>query len=217
MWVSAALLAVAVGLTVRWSWTKYDALGRRRDFPVISVVLCLVLGVGAAIPVARHALTERRLNAAASAVAGRSVTVHCQTVGEATFDAGPELGYVAFGADGVPERHALIKWQPCRDLAAWLGSDRKRASRDQLIAVHVLTHEAMHMAGATDEAITECRAMQRDAQMAERLGADPGAARALAVRYWQEVYPSMPDAYRSPACRPAGDLDEHLPNPPWGS
>jgi hypothetical protein len=216
IWVSAALLAVAVGLTVRWSWAKYDALGRRRDFPVISVSLCLVLGAAAAIPVGLHLRTERRLNAAASAVAGMDVTVHCQTVGEASFDLGPELGYVKFGADGVPEHHALIKWEPCRDLASWLGSDQK-PSRDQVIAVHVLTHEAMHMAGTTDEAITECRAMQRDTRMAEQLGAKPTAARELAARYWREVYPSMPDGYRTQACRPGGELDEHLPDPPWST
>jgi len=215
IWVSAGLLIVAVGLTVRWSLTQYDALGRHRDFPVISVALCLVAGLGAAIPVGLHIRTEHRLNAAASALAGTAVTVHCQNAGEATFDLGPELGYVKFGADGVPEHHTLIKWTPCRDLAAWLGSDQTNPSRGQLIAVHVLTHETMHMAGATDEAITECRAMQRDAAMAQRLGAAPDAARALAVRYWQEIYPSMPDAYRTGDCRPGGALDEHLPDPPW--
>jgi hypothetical protein len=215
IWVSAVLLVLALGLTVRWSLTRFDALGRRRGFPLISVMLCLIAGGGAAVPVGLQVRTERRLNAAASAVAGIKVTVHCQTVSEATFDLGPELGYVKFGADGVPERHTIIKWKPCRDLVSWMGSDRKRPSRDQVIAVHVLTHEAMHMAGATDEAITECRAMQRDAAMARQLGADPASAKALAVRYWQRVYPDMPDAYRSSDCRRGGELDERLPDPPW--
>ena len=215
IWVSAAALVLAAGLTVRWFGAQYDALGRRRDFPRISVALCLVIGIGTAIPVGLHVRTEHRLDTAASALAGAPVTVHCQNASEATFDLGPELGYVKFGADGVPERHTLIKWKPCHDLAAWLGSDRKHPTRGQMIAVHVLTHETMHMAGATDEAITECRAMQRDATMARRLGADPGAARALAVRYWQEIYPSMPEAYRTGGCRSGGELDEHLPDPPW--
>jgi hypothetical protein len=215
IWVSAAALVLAVGLILRWSITKYDALGRRRDFPRISVALALAIGLGSAVPVGLHIRTERRLDAAASALAGVPVTVHCQNASEATFDLGPELGYVKFGADGVPEHHTLIKWKPCHDLAAWLGSDRKHATRAQMIAVHVLTHETMHMAGATDESITECRAMQRDTAMAEKLGADPASARALAVRYWREIYPSMPEAYRSGSCFPGGDLDEHLPDPPW--
>jgi hypothetical protein len=215
IWVSVGSLVIAVGLTFRWSLAKYDGLGRRRGFPSISVALCLIIAGGTAIPVGLHVRTEHQLSAAASAVAGKKVTVHCQTVGEASLDLGPELGYVKFGADGVPERRTVIKWNPCRELVHWLRSDRKHPSRDQMIAVHVLTHETMHMAGATDEAVTECRAMQRDAVMARQLGADPSAASALAARYWQQIYPSMSTAYRSADCRAGGELDEHLPDPPW--
>jgi len=215
IWVSVGSLVVAVGLTLRWSLAKYDGLGRRRGFPSISVALCLIVGGGAAIPVGLHIRTERRLSAAASAVAGAKVTVHCQSVGEASVDLGPEFGYVKFRADGVPERRTVIKWQPCRELVRWLRSDRKHPSRAQMIAVHVLTHETMHMAGATDEAVTECRAMQRDAVTARALGADASSAAALATRYWKQIYPSMPDAYRTAGCRPGGELDEHLSDPPW--
>jgi hypothetical protein len=217
IWLSAALLALAAGLTLRWARKRYDALGRPTGFPVISVSLCLVVGLGSAIPVGLHAREQRRLSAAATAIAGVPSSVHCQTVGEASLDLGPELGYVRFGANGVPEHRTVIKWKPCHELAKWLGSggDRAQPSRDEVIAVHVLTHETMHMAGSTDEAVTECRAMQRDAAMATRLGADPSQARALAVRYWREIYPQMPDAYRTAGCIPGGSLDEHLPTPPW--
>jgi hypothetical protein len=81
--------------------------------------------------------------------------------------------------------------------------------------VHVLTHETMHMAGSTDEAIAECRAVQRDAAMARRLGADAADARALAARYWREIYPAMPDNYRTGQCAPGAALDEQLPDAPW--
>jgi hypothetical protein len=214
-WLSAVMLILAAVLTLRWSIGRFDRLGRRRAFPVISVALSLVIGIGAAVPVGLHARLERRLTGAASAVAGAKVSVHCQTVGEASVDLGPELGYVKFGADGVPEHHTLIKWKPCRELAGWLGSDRRDPSRGEMVAVHVLTHESMHMAGTTDEAVTECRAMQRDALMARTLGADPAAARALAERYWREFYPSMPENYRTSGCVASGSLDEHLPDPPW--
>ena len=45
--------------------------------------------------------------------------------------------------------------------------------------MHVLSHEAMHMTGYTDEAEAECRAMQVDARTARLLGAPEDAARAL--------------------------------------
>jgi hypothetical protein len=215
MWASLILLVLAAGLSLRWSRARVDAIGRPRAFPVISVSLCLVSGVGAAIPVGLHARTEHRLTAVATQITGAPVKVHCQTVGEASLDLGPELGYVKFGPDGVPEHKTVIKWKQCRELRGRLGSDPAELSRDQLIAVHVLTHESMHMAGTTNEADTECKALQRNARTAGLLGADQAAARAIAQRYWREIYPAMPEAYRSGACMPGGALDEHLPDPPW--
>jgi hypothetical protein len=216
------LAGLALLLAGRWRLRRFDALGRRRPFPTVSVVLCCALALGCAVPVVRHARLERRLQAAAVAVTGDDVSVHCQTAGEASVDLGAELGYVKFGADGVPEPRAVLKWGPCRQLSGWLRSDRRdaaevaRLGEDRLIAVHVLTHEAVHTAGVTDEAATECRAMQLDAATAQALGATPDYARAFARRYWREIYPRMPDAYRSGDCRPGGPLDQHRPDAPWG-
>jgi hypothetical protein len=63
---------------------------------------------------------------------------------------------------------------------------------DPVVAVHVLTYEAMHLSGRLNEAAAE-----------------------LAGAYWRNVYPLMPDAYRSTDCRPGGTLDERLPDAPW--
>ena len=66
-----------------------------------------------------------------------------------------------------------------------------------MIAVHVLTHESMHMAGLTAEAEAECAAVQRDAQTARLLGANAQQAEFLSRAYWHGVYPDMPDDYRT--------------------
>jgi hypothetical protein len=84
-----------------------------------------------------------------------------------------------------------------------------------VVAVHVLTHEAMHLAGVVDEAAAECAAVQRDAHTARLLGAAPADAAALATSYWQRVYPHMPDGYRSGDCRPGGAMDEGRDDAPW--
>jgi hypothetical protein len=159
--VAAAVVAA------RWYANRADELGRRRDFPLVSVVLLAVLAAGAATPGVLWARQERRLAAVASA------------------------------------------------LAAYVRSGGRRPSRAQVVAVHVLAHEAMHMAGLVQEHAAECAAVQRDARAARLLGASPDDARALAVAYWRTVYPAMPDGYRSTACRPGGTLDEHLPDAPW--
>jgi hypothetical protein len=81
-----------------------------------------------------------------------------------------------------------------------------------VVAVHILTHEAMHLSGLLGEAAAESAAVQRDAHTARPAGA---AAAALAAAHWRNVYPLMPDGYRSPDCRAGGPLDERLADAPW--
>ncbi len=175
----------------------------------------MVPAIGAATPGMMRWREERALERAASALTGFDVRVECQTLGGAFLDAGSELGFVRYGADGVPERRTLIKYEPCADLRRYLRSDHAAPSLDEVIAVHVLAHEAMHMAGLTSEAKAECAAVQRDATTARMLGADPFEAAALAETYWRSVYPRMPEAYTTADCRRGGALDEGLPDAPW--
>jgi hypothetical protein len=84
--------------------------------PRVGVALLLVLAVAGAVPGVHRAGQERRLGRAASALAGARVAVRCQSLGGAFVDAGPELGYVRWRADGRPEPWALIKRDQCRHL-----------------------------------------------------------------------------------------------------
>jgi hypothetical protein len=212
----AILLALAaVGLTVRWWLRRYDALGRPRRFPYISVTLLAALAIGAVIPTYLRHREEDRLTSVASSLVGARAVVHCQTFGAQFFDVGAELGYVRWGVGGVPEHQTFIKHGPCGALRDYLHSDKQHPSASEVIAVHVLTHESMHMRGIKDEAAAECAAVQRDAETAELLGASEPAALELARVYWRVDYPQMPDTYRSMNCVPGGSMDEHLAHPPW--
>jgi hypothetical protein len=77
----------------------------------------------------------------------------------------------------------------------------------KLLAVHVLGHESIHLAGVVDEATADCLGMQLDAYVAERLGATRAFARSLAREYWTYYYPSQEPSYRSPSCRDGRALD----------
>ncbi len=204
-YVATALLVLAGVLVVRWWLRRVDALGRDRGFPLLAVGLCVVLAAAAAWPVAVDDRTERRLSAAGSEVAGVPMEVHCQSFGEASLEVSSHLGEVAYGPDGVPRRRAVLAWGQCRLLRAWMRDRGQDATLEQVVAVHVLTHEAMHVAGHTVEAEAECLAVQQDAAMAELLGADPAQATALAQRYRAEVYPRLREAYRSAGCAAAWD------------
>ena len=214
-WVSLTAALGAVVTAARWATRRVDGLGRARSFPLFSVLLLASVAVGAAVPVVRAHRLEDTLSEAASMLVGAEVTVDCQSRGQEFLDVGAELGWVRYDRAGVPERRTLIKRAPCAALAGYLRSDRSSPSHDEVVAVHVLSHEARHMAGLTVEAEAECGAVQRDARTARLLGADPAEARALAETYWREVYPRMPEQYRTPDCGPGGRLDEHLPDAPW--
>ncbi|HSK35348.1 MAG TPA: hypothetical protein VLA80_01280 [Actinomycetota bacterium] len=214
-WLAVAMVAGAAVVATGWAVRRTDELGRPRRLPWVTVALLLALGAGAAVPGVLRASQERRLGTAASVLAGARVAVRCQSFGGAFVDAGPELGYVRWRADGSPEPWTLIKRDQCRHLAAYARSDKRRPTRDQVVAVHVLTHEAMHLSGRLGEAAAECAAVQRDAQTARLLGARPADAAGLAVTYWRNIYPLMPVGYRSGDCRPGGALDEGLADAPW--
>ena len=208
--VSVASAGGTVVVLTRWWTHRRDALGRERPLPVISASLLMVLALVAALPAAHRRVLEHRLGMVGGALAGRHVTVHCQTTTGALVDMGNELGFVRFGPDGTPEAQTLIKHEQCSLLSKYLAGDRKAPSLAEVIAVHVLTHESMHMAGQTSESRAECEAVQRDARTARLLGASATAASRLAATYLRTVYPRMPEEYVTPDCRAGGPLDEHL-------
>ena len=215
LWFGMGSLAAAVVVASRGFLGGSDSLGRVRAFPVVTVVSLALLGGGLLVPVVRHHRLESRLDSAASSLVGAPAQVHCQTTGQQMLDVGSELGFVRYGPDGVPEHETLIKRSPCQELASYLGSDKQDPDRDEVVAVHILSHEARHMAGTTGEAEAECQAMQRDAWAARLLGATVEQAHRLARTYWLVVYPTLNDTYRSAACQPGGPLDEHLELAPW--
>ena len=214
-WCIAGLLAAAVAVAVRWAVRRTDGLGRPRRFPVVSVALLVVPACAFAVPVWRHDRLQDRLAHAAGQLVGHAVEVHCQTTGEEFVHVGSELGSVRWDADGRPERRTVISRETCNALQDYLDAGGKRPTPEQVVAVHVLTHEARHLAGTLDEAGAECEAVQRDAVTARLLGASAADAHRLARLYWAADYPSMPDAYRSSDCAPGAAWDEHLPEAPW--
>ena len=217
--LAALVMAVAaIVATLHWKRRANSALFAGRiepSFPLITVTVLSVLAGVALIPGVRRHDEERRLDRVADVLVGAPVHVHCQSFGQSFVDTGVELGYVKFNPDGVPEHSTLIKREQCGLLRSYLSSHGNHPSLDEVVAVHVLTHESMHMRGATVEAIAECQAVQRDSETASLLGASETNARLTALMYWQQVYPHMPSAYTTDDCKPGGPLDEPLPTAPW--
>jgi len=198
LWLAGTLMLSALLLAVRMT------SGHRHG---LAIPLLVAPGLVLASLEFRDWQEVERMAATASAVAGRDVSVLCQRLGATLIDVGSELGYVEFDAQGRPGDIAHLQYEACENLRDWLRSPKIDPTRDQVIAVHVLAHEAWHLRGELNEAITECSSLQRTAAVAQSLGATPDRAQRLAEAYWQDVYPFMPPQYRSADCQDGGVLD----------
>ncbi len=172
---------------------------------------------------------EARLGAVASAIAGRDVRVRCPGVAGRVLSWDTVEGSVQFDAQGRPAREARLRTFSCSELDALAEGRRAQAlacaehagaacgtaAADLALAVDVLAHEAWHLAGERDEAVTECRAVQTLASTAQRLGATAEQGRALARIHLATGYERLPRRYRSPACRDGGALDLRPEDPAW--
>ena len=194
---------LVLGLLVWLGWLGFRAyvFGTR---PIASVAIVLALLVPALWTEVRWLRVQSAATTAVQQLTGNPVArVQCQRALDTFLWAGADLGRVEWAQ---PDR-AWLTLETCQHLGSWYRSDHSAPTSDEEIAVHVLTHEAMHVAGDRNEATTECRALQHDARTVVLLGGSAEQGSALARRIATEVYPTMSDEYRTAECRPGGGLD----------
>lgn len=115
------------------------------------------------------------------------------------------LGYVRRGT-------AVVNLAPAvcdrLDLLAYRGArPRGRARVEFAEAVDTLAHEAIHVGGISDEAITECYSLQFMDWTAMQLGTNYAYARSMTGLAWNVLYGKIPVEYRTPDCYDGGPLD----------
>lgn len=194
---------LVLGLLLWLGWLAFRAwaLGTR---PYVTLGVVLALLVPALWTEVRWLRVQAAATAAVQVLADNpAARVQCQRALSTLLWAGADLGRVEWDE---PDR-AWLTLETCQHLGSWYRSDHTNPTLDEAVAVHVLTHEAMHVAGERSEAVTECRALQQDARTVALLGGTVEQGTALARRMVDEVYPTMPDEYRSSECREGGALD----------
>ena len=184
-------------------------------------ILVVVFTGLALVATASAARLDRRVVLALEPIAGWGISVDCR------LDRPEALGH-AF----TVRRVIGVRPWVCRRVNAALSGEPtaySAASYRLAFAVLVLTHEAVHLssyAGAFDEALTECRAIQLVHDVAVRLGETDEAARALgheAMRYDARL-PGYDDYrvglglipnYHATGCFDGGALDIHPDSSDW--
>lgn len=165
--------------------------------------------------------TERRLGAAAEAVAGRPVEVRCPGFFKRLVEVSGYDGSVGTNAGGRPNSYTELSASTCSRLDDFARAKRKpsfdclipderRCHRSLVAAAHALetlAHEAYHLVGVMDEAAAQCYAVQTVDRVAVQFGSDPRQARLLAVWAAATSAARHPVEYTSSECRPGGALD----------
>ncbi|MDI1351965.1 MAG: hypothetical protein PSV35_04230 [bacterium] len=175
------------------------------------LAIMFVLGLVCALPPIQHWRFEHLLTQIARKLAeGHPANVHCNTLFDTMFDeeigisghADPRTGYI------------VIQYPVCSTLMNYL-KHPYRANKDEIISLHILTHESMHARGEYNEAKTECEAIQRDQRTAKYLGVPDSIANQTAMDYYKNFYLKRTDSYFSKECAPGKNMDEHLSDAIW--
>jgi len=189
------------------------------------VLLALILAFGG-WQVLRREQNERRLALVATEVAQRPVGVDCPGFFVRLVEITPNAGWVDFDENGLPADSTHLSAATCASLervwrtkeppafsclrAACLGE-----TYDLVAGIVTLAHESWHLRGVTNEAETQCYAIQSAELVALRLGVPPMDARAIADFVAARDATSNDSQYHSNECRSGGAYDRHPETTIW--
>jgi hypothetical protein len=174
----------------------------------------------------RHEQNERRLALVATELAQRAVEVDCPSFFARLIEITPNAGWVDFDEHGLPSDTTHLSAATCESLERIWRADvppslaclRSACDRDTLALVAglvTLAHESWHLRGVTNEAQTQCYAIQSVELVALRLGVAPADARAVADFVALHDARSPEGEYHSSECRPGGAFDLHPGTDAW--
>ena len=158
------------------------------------------------LPTSARAATVTLLNQQATRIAGHRATAICDVSGR-------HVGYVQ-DADGLATIGGHTLWltpQICYRIYLVKHSAHAGAGSGEAIAV--LAHEAWHLRGQADEAVTNCFAYQSGVSVGEALGLSATRARQLMREQLADNpadFAATPQYIVPSGCHRGGSLDLHL-------
>ena len=215
-WREWFLIAVALLMVLSLLWAWRNDFGT--TFVTVSTLVCVAILAVPAFFEWRWQHNESRYTSAASVVGGKKLQVRCQRLFETMVDIDGYAGHVAYSEDGTISNVANLDYQVCQDMKVWPSVSPAAATPEQVDALHVLVHEAEHVAGVLNEAQADCYAIQHTVPVAKKLGLSAVQANVVAARYYLQMYPHMPAGYRDQTrCVRGGEWDLNLTGFAWPS
>jgi len=147
---------------------------------------------------------------------GKPASVHCNTVLDTMFD----RNLLAAG-HANPETGEIVFQTPWCDVLRNYLDDPAGADDREIVSLNLFTHEAMHIRGEMNEAVTECQSVQHNYRAARLLGVPDTLAKAHARRYYEVLYAARAQVggyggvYFSDRCGPGQEMDLGLPDSTW--
>lgn len=208
---------ILVLLSVFFCWLIFREVFRPTErfslFSAAYITVLASLAAACALPAYKIWRLEIYLSEKASIIAERpNVVVKCNSIFETILD-GKGLDTLA-GTAYFQTGEIFFEDNWCKSFIQYLDHP-ERASRKELFAMHVFTHEVMHIRGERNESKTDCQAIQRNHTVGELLGVDASIARKNALKYYNTGYQRHP--YFDKNCRPRGKYDERLPDSIWAN
>jgi hypothetical protein len=200
--VAVALTAMSLVAWYRWvtRLKETDGHGFRAGVAGVLTILAFIAGY---FEVAHHLRQQLATEALAVLSDVDGISADCGRLTEELLNLSQYQGWVYYDGSHV----AHLKRKVCHSLWDYAHGGQSRPTDDEIIAVHVVGHEAMHINGIVEEAVAECTAVQLNYLIAEELGATPQQARGLQRLYFEFFYPNQRSNYVSDECREGGELD----------
>jgi hypothetical protein len=201
--VFATAVAAWALLAVYRAISRLDDPNERVFRAVVAGVLSITAFASWSFEVAHHQRQQLATEALGVVSDVPGLSADCERFTEELFNIRQYQGYVYYDGSNV----AHLRRNLCHSLWDYAHGGQANPSEDQILAVHVVAHEAEHINGVRGEAAAECSAVQLNHLIAEKLGATPEQARALQRRYFEDYYPNLYSDYVSHECRADGKLD----------
>jgi len=183
------------------------SLGQRHKFDLKVCFYLFFTVFFAYFPISKF-LFENKMSKAVKVVTGYSPIFFCQGLVDSMFNKSA-LGFV-----DLSQNKLYLTYSTCKFLKSYV-EDPNDANMSEIIAVHVLSHEAAHVMGFLDEKRTECVAFQKNHEFFRSLGANKDNSEVYALMAYKNIPNPKNINYYSKECRPGGALDQKYPNAIW--